>query len=508
MRPTKEYLRRWFEAFFVFGVIFLAGLIHYLVPYKVAFLNFYAIPVLMAAYYLDIRKTLLGAVACIMLTFLNVRLMPDSFLISPDSTTLYMSLFTWGCFLLLSAILVDTLKRQLLRETDHSKNLDRQIVELIKEEKRKMELVFKKMKEGAILTDKAGGITTLNNSAQLYLEYERYNFTDIKAALQNFSIKPGLETIMQSEQAVCRFEVFRERPKKFYLDGAAIKLFKEDKAGASIQEGWLWVFSDVTAQRLEECMARNFLSLISHKLKTPLAVINGYAQTLRNEAQNQVLPEIITKSTSTILAQSLKLKALVEILLDFVTIENMDETTLNKTSFDALELINETAALVKRSFKDMEGLTFKTEVAEKVSINADRNLIKNALKCLIENAVKFNPSMKKLVVISVRTSDGNVLLSVEDNGPGIPGEELENIFNKFYQVEASFTGQVEGWGIGLALVRKTAEMHKGRVFVKSQLQKGSVFTLLLPLSIRSGLSHDPLLDSGYNVKFGVGSKRV
>lgn len=67
-----------------------------------------------------------------------------------------------------------------------------------------------------------------------------------------------------------------------------------------------------------------------------------------------------------------------------------------------------------------------------------------------------------------------------DNGPGIPGEELENIFQKFYQVEDSFTGQIAGWGLGLALVKKVAELHGGRVFAKSQLQKGSAFTIMLP----------------------------
>ena len=228
-------------------------------------------------------------------------------------------------------------------------------------------------------------------------------------------------------------------------------------------------------------MARNFLSLISHKFKTPLASINGYAQILSDEARNNAFPDIVGKSSSTILSQGLKLNALVESLLDFVTIENMGEADLDKTSFDALELINETLELIKPRFKDITGITFKVAVTEKVTLNSDRNLISAALKCLIDNAVKFNPSSEKLVIVSAQNRGNNVLLSVGDNGPGIPGEELENIFNKFYQVEASFTGQIEGWGLGLALVKKAADLHNGRVFAKSQLQRGSAFTILLPL---------------------------
>ena len=86
-----------------------------------------------------------------------------------------------------------------------------------------------------------------------------------------------------------------------------------------------------------------------------------------------------------------------------------------------------------------------------------------------------------MVILSAQAKDGHALLSVGDTGPGIPGEELSNIFNKFYQVEASFTGQVEGWGLGLALVKKVAEVHHGSVYAKSQLQKGSAFTIVLPL---------------------------
>jgi len=113
-------------------------------------------------------------------------------------------------------------------------------------------------------------------------------------------------------------------------------------------------------------------------------------------------------------------------------------------------------------------------------VKADRKVLAAAVKNLIDNAIKFNQGKDKLVILSTQSRDGYALISVGDNGPGIPGEELENIFHRFYQVEASFTGQVEGWGLGLALVKKIAEVHGGRVFAKSQLQKGSAFTIAIP----------------------------
>jgi two-component system phosphate regulon sensor histidine kinase PhoR len=351
----------------------------------------------------------------------------------------------------------------------------------VKEEKRKLEIVFKRIKEGAVLTTPEGEIVILNNSAKLYLEYEKYKFTNINQAVESFSVKPPLGQVMKSDSPSARFEIMREKPKKLYLDGSAIKLYTEDKEGASTIEGWLWILTDVTAQRLEECMARNFLSLISHKFKTPLASINGYSQLLSEEAASKELPEIVKKSAATIMGQGTRLSNLVESLLDFVTIDNLDEAGLSKTEFAVSEVFNETVELIKTRYKELADLTIKVVMPEPLKLTADRNLVKNALKNLADNAVKFNPAKDKLVILSAQAREGHVLLSVGDNGPGIPGEELSNIFNKFYQVEASFTGQVEGWGLGLALAKKVAEIHRGSVSVKSQLQKGSAFTLVLPL---------------------------
>jgi signal transduction histidine kinase len=350
----------------------------------------------------------------------------------------------------------------------------------VKEEKRKMDIVFKRIKEGAILTDVNGGILLINSSAKAYLEHEKYKFENISGAFQDFEIKPGLDAILGGEEPVFNFELYREKPKRFYLDGNAIRLFKEDKEGNQIAEGRLWILADVTAQRLEERMARNFLSLISHKFKTPLASINGFAQILKDESNSKNLPDMVKKSSETIYGQGQKLNGLVESLLDFVTIDSLDACSLEKIEFDASDFLGEIAEDARGRFKDVPGLVIKIAAPEPVKVKADRKVFAAAVKSLIDNAVKFNKGKDKLVILSTQSRDGYALVSVGDNGPGIPGEELENIFHRFYQVEASFTGQVEGWGLGLALVKKIAEVHGGRVFARSQLQKGSAFTIALP----------------------------
>jgi two-component system sensor histidine kinase VicK len=351
----------------------------------------------------------------------------------------------------------------------------------VREEKRKMEAVVKRIREGAIVTDLSGEILLINSSAKCYLEHEKYKFTNIASAFPDFELKPGLDALLASEEPVSKFDLFRAKPKKFFLDGSSIRLFREDKEGNQTPEGRLWILSDVTAQKLEEYMARNFLSLISHKFKTPLASINGFAQILQDEAsKSEELPEMIKKASGTIHAQGQKLNKLVETLLNFVTIDSLETAALEKIDFDAGEFLTEVAEAAKMWQKDIPGVSFKIAVPEQVSLRADRKLLASALKGMIDNAVKFNPGKDKLVILSAQAREGLALISVGDNGPGIPGEELENIFHKFYQVEASFTGQVEGWGLGLAMVKKVAEVHGGRVFAKSQLQKGSAITIALP----------------------------
>jgi len=350
----------------------------------------------------------------------------------------------------------------------------------VKEEKRKMEIVFKRVREGAILTDVDGEIIILNDSAKTYLEYDKYRFTNVKEAFPGFSIKPGIDAAMATGETIFNFELYREKPKRFYLSGMAIKLFGDDKDGIPQVEGRLWILSDVTAQRLEERMARNFLSLISHKFKTPLASINGYSQILKEESQTKNLPELVKKSAETIFGQGQKLNVLVESLLYFVTIDSLEPASLDKISFDASQFLEEIAADIRERRGEDAKLTIKVAASEPAPLKADRKLLATAIRALVDNAIRFNTCECKLVILSAQPREGGVMISVGDNGPGIPGEELENIFQKFFQVEDSFTGQIEGWGLGLALVKKVTELHGGRAMAKSQLQKGSAFTLVLP----------------------------
>ncbi len=115
-------------------------------------------------------------------------------------------------------------------------------------------------------------------------------------------------------------------------------------------------------------------------------------------------------------------------------------------------------------------------------ILVDRAKIQEVIQNLVENAIKFNDKKEKKVEISARPLKGEkfIRLEIKDNGPGIPSEEREKIFSKFYQIEESFTGQIEGAGLGLAVVKQVVEAHGGKVAVESRQGRGSKFFFTLP----------------------------
>ena len=383
----------------------------------------------------------------------------------------------------------------------------------LREEKRRLQIFFAATREGAILTDATGGVLLSNEAAKAYLPAAGEQQPDIAGVFAGMKMEPELAGIISGSQPLVEFSLEREEPKKLYLDGSAMALHRRDEHDAQQCDGLIWLFRDVTAARTEERMARSFLSLVSHKLRTPLTVINGYSQTLAGELPADSSP-FVKKAVTTIGFQGHKLTALVEQLLSFITLDEMDAGSLQKTRIRPADLVEEALSLFEQSQADdpqkLQTVRLKLDPASRDALQemaatpplppkahalltfavdcpdtmpdiyGDRALLRKALESLVDNARKFNDKKDKQIKIIVRLSGGQVVFAVEDNGIGIPPEEQDRIFGKFYQVEGSFTGQIEGWGIGLAFVKKAVEAHGGGVAVRSTPGQGSVFTVSLP----------------------------
>jgi signal transduction histidine kinase len=176
---------------------------------------------------------------------------------------------------------------------------------------------------------------------------------------------------------------------------------------------------------------------------------------------------------------SRQLASLVDKLVWFAALEN-----------DALELTRKpqaVSALIEAALSDL-GPFLRQSPAEIIqegiaslpAIAADKTWMKEAFRNIIENGIKFNPKAPRRILLTGRVHDDTLELSFTDNGPGIPPEEQSKIFQKFYQIEAHFTGQVQGMGLGLALVKRVVDEHGGSVSVVSTPGHGATFVIRLP----------------------------
>lgn len=235
--------------------------------------------------------------------------------------------------------------------------------------------------------------------------------------------------------------------------------------------------NDVTEERREESLKQEFLSLISHKFRTPITVITQGASMLE-EGILGPLTDKQKKISSAIMEKSLMLEALVDKLLGFTTI-NWEKTD---PSTEAIDLKSYLPEAVDTAIKLVKNKKVDLNIdcpGENVEININRDYLDLMVGNLVDNAIKFNDKETVKIDISVKNVRDEIQLSVADNGPGIPDSEKENVFKKFYQVEKHFTGNVEGAGLGLAIVKQLAAAHGGKVELGSARGRGSVFTLTL-----------------------------
>jgi two-component system phosphate regulon sensor histidine kinase PhoR len=226
-------------------------------------------------------------------------------------------------------------------------------------------------------------------------------------------------------------------------------------------------------RRLKE----DFISNVSHELKTPLSLIRMFSEILvtgrikSEEAKKEYYAVIYNESD--------RMGRLVHNLLDFASLER-DKTRKYFEKTEIPQLVIKALEAYRYEFQK-EGFKLQTGIDESIpETMADPNAISMAFFNLLDNSMKYSGEQKE---IGVRVSqvDGKIKISVSDKGVGIPASEHQKIFEKFYRGSGAQAKKTRGSGIGLAITKQVAEMHGGEVEVESEPGKGSTFRLVIPI---------------------------
>ncbi|MDR2355201.1 MAG: PAS domain-containing protein [Clostridiales Family XIII bacterium] len=339
------------------------------------------------------------------------------------------------------------------------------------EEMRKKQLEFsavsESMREGLIVLDGEARVISCNRSALTLLHA---HFT-------------GAETGAESVLKLRRDEPFRRAVEEalggepsetmLFSEGRHLQLIANPIADAGTVQGAVLMLLDVTEREDREKLRREFSANVSHELKTPLTAISGYAEILSNGLAGG---EDAPRFARIIYAEA---QRMIELIDDILMLSNLDEggRELPKEAIDLCDSAAEAArraeeAATKRGIS----VVFDGESAE---ISGIRRVLDEMLSNLLDNAVKYNLDGGRIDVSVKRTPEG-VALTVADTGIGIPREEQERVFERFYRTEKSRNKAVGGTGLGLSIVKHGALLHEAKIRVQSDGKQGTRIVLLFP----------------------------
>lgn len=342
----------------------------------------------------------------------------------------------------------------------------------IEREKAKQETLFDSMVEGVLLLDRDNRVALINQAVeQLFglsndirgmTVMEAFRFNDLQEIVNQAIVKgralggelelPGLDhRVLQVNAAVY-----------LNLDGVA--------------QGTILVFHDLTRIKQLENTRKEFVANVSHELRTPLSMIKGYVETLIDGAKDD--PKVAPKFLQTIQKHADRLTFLIEDLLTISRLES-GQIILNLRSLDLGALIHRVADELKDRAQK-RNVCFSIDIPEDTLATADSERLHQALFNLLDNAIKYGGENKDVRVSCSTSSNAQLEIAVQDQGPGIPPEATERIFERFFRVDRARSREQGGTGLGLSIVKHIIQSHGGEVWARNAKEGGAAFHLTLP----------------------------
>ena len=373
---------------------------------------------------------------------------------------------------------------------DYSKTLEEKVEERTREvhaalrdtaeARDRIDGIVKSVADGLIVTDTYNRVILMNRAAEDLLGVRLSEVIDrpIEFSIEEETLREKVKETLDKKSTgyFFDFQLPSDNPKHPRIMRARTSVIY-DRQG--METGIVTIMHDVTHEREVDRMKTEFISTAAHELRTPLTSIQGFSEILMT--RDDLSFEERKRFLSYINKQSLGLTNIINDLLDISRIESGRGFALNKAIYNTTDSINNLIQYFQEQYKKHRFEVIP--LGSPLDLYADKEKIEQVFKNLLSNAAKYSPG-GGLIRVTENLSGSDYVVKVEDNGIGMTPEQLEKVFDKFYRVDASDTG-IEGTGLGMTIVKHIVEAHNGRIYLESELGKGTIITFTVPVESRS-----------------------
>jgi len=346
--------------------------------------------------------------------------------------------------------------------------------ENLEQETKRLSSILSYMTDGVLATNRRGQIITINDMATKQLgvkrdEVQNMSILDLLSISDEYDLRDLItnvpELTIDSQDENGEYLSLRVR-------------FALVRRESGFISGLVAVLHDTTEQDKEERERRLFVSNVSHELRTPLTSVKSYLEALDEGALSEpVAPDFVKVSLN-------ETNRMMRMVTDLLSLSRID----NETSHLEVELTNFTAFItfILNRFDKIKNQdeTKKYEIIRDypitpIWVEIDTDKLTQVIDNIMNNAIKYSPD-GGTITVSIKTTDEQLILSIADEGLGIPKQDLPKIFDRFYRVDKARSRAQGGTGLGLAIAKEIIKQHQGFIWAKSEYGKGSTFTIVLP----------------------------
>ena len=352
----------------------------------------------------------------------------------------------------------------------------------ISSEKNKIETILNHMTDGIIAYDMQGNVIHINSKARKLFDDPKC-LNDFNQMARYFNVDICIEKIKNISNDKNDSEVLPYLPDRMIVEktGKTLELqfalFMDDYKRPA---GVVMVMHDVTQQHKLEHMRREFVANVSHELKTPLTSIKSYAETLLDGGMED--KETARRFLEVIDAEADRMTRLVRDLLQLSSIDN-EQIKWNMTEVDIEKLVGLCIDKLSMEAEDKNQTIKIKTYCSPASVLGDADRLEQVILNILTNAIKYTPEGGKIESVISKRGD-NIIISIIDNGIGIPKEDLPRIFERFYRVDKARSRQMGGTGLGLSIAREIILAHKGDININSEIGKGTEVVITLPAYVQ------------------------